>query len=52
MPHESRWPNLDDAAFMESLLLSQTSIDFDSERRGEEGLIERLLMMRRRACCW
>lgn len=43
MPRESRWPNLDDAAFMESLLLSQTSIDFDSERRGEEGLIERLL---------
>ena len=43
MPRESRWPNLDDAAFMESLLLSQTSIDFDSERRGEEGLIDRLL---------
>ena len=38
-----RWPDLDDAAFMASLPLSQTSIDFDVERRGEEGLIERLV---------
>ncbi|OUN85245.1 NAD(+) diphosphatase [[Collinsella] massiliensis] len=35
--------DLDDAAFMASLPLAQSVVDYDVERRGEEGLIERLL---------
>lgn len=43
MAEHGRWTELDDAAFMASLPLAQTEIDYDVERRGEDGLIEWLL---------
>lgn len=43
MAGHGRWAELDDAAFMASLPLAQTEIDYDVERRGEDGLIEWLL---------